>query len=110
MLHLKHSQCSPSSSTTVPLSPLSADPTFSIHNVDTAVESVQDWDGLGYHLGVPHEKHGSSEEMLQYFITTVPNASWEILAGGLYYQQEHAALEKVAKYFQPHPGMSGWDL
>ena len=108
--HLKHPQRSPSISVRVPLYPLPTDSTFTFHNVNAAVESVQDWDDLGYHLGVPHGKHGSRREMLQYFITTVPNASWQVLAGGLYYQQEHAALEKVTKYYQPHPGMSGWGL
>ena len=49
--------------------------------------------------------------MLQYFITTVPNASWQTLAGGLYYcEDEEAALERVKKYFQRQPGMGGWGL
>ena len=43
--------------------------------------------------------------MLRYFITTMPNASWQTLAGGLYYAQEQAALERVTKYFQQQSGM-----
>ena len=48
--------------------------------------------------------------MLQYFITTMPNASWQTLAWGLYYWEEQAALERVMKYFQRQPGMGGWGL
>jgi len=43
--------------------------------------------------------------MLQYFIATVPDASWQTLAGKLYYLEEHAALERAIKYFQPQPGI-----
>ena len=42
--------------------------------------------------------------MLQYFITTVPNASWQTLAGGLYHTQDRTALERVKKHFRPQPG------
>jgi len=90
---------SPSSSFSLP-----ADPTFTLTNVTTAIESVEDWDDLGYFLLVPYEKRGNREEMLRYFITTMPNASWETLAGGLYRQQEHAALETATKFFKPKPG------
>lgn len=91
------------------LSPLATDPTVTLANVTTAVEIVDNWGRL-YYLGVPGKKRGSKEEMLQYFITTVPNASWETLAGGLYYAQEHAALENVTKQFQSQPGVGGWGL
>jgi len=111
--HLKYSgdasTYSPSSFL-VPLSPLPTDFTFTLHNVTTAVESVEDWKLLVASLGVPDEKRGSREEMLQYFIAIVPNSSWQTLAGHLYYRQEHAALERVTKYFQPQPGMGGWGL
>ena len=91
------------------LSPLATDPTFTLANVTTAVEIVDNWGRL-YYLGVPGKKRGSKEEMLQYFITTVPNASWETLAGGLYYAQEHAALANVSKQFQSQPGVGSWGL
>ena len=94
----------------VSLSLLPADPTFTLSNVITAVESVQGWKSLAAYLDVPSEWRRSREEMLQYFITTVPNASWQILAGGLYYRQEQAALERVAKKYQRQPGMGGWGL
>ena len=93
------------SSFLVPHSPLPTDPTFTLRNVTTAVESVEDCVSLGSFLGVPYESRGSMEKLVQYFITTVPNASWQTLAGALYCMEEHAALERVTKYFQRQPGM-----
>ena len=90
----------------VSLSPLPTDPTFTLSNVTTAVESVHDWYNLGIGLDVPSKRCGSREEILQCFITTVPNALWQTLAGALYHRQEQAALERVMKYFQRKPGMS----
>jgi len=74
------------------------------------VGGVADWNSLGYHLGVPSRKRGNRKEVLQYFIATVPNASWQTLAGGLYHRQEYAALSRVTKYFQPQAGMGGCGL
>jgi len=96
------------SSCTVPLvslSPLVSDTSFTLQNVTTAVESVNSQGSLGFYLGVPRRKYRSGKEILQYFITTVPRASWETLAGGLCYQQEHAVLETVKEYLRPQPGM-----
>ena len=106
--HLQYSHTVP----LVSLSPLPTDPTFTLSNVTSAVgiRSVQDWNNLGYYLDVPKKRRGSREGMLQYFITTMPNASWQTLAGGLYYRQEQATLERVMKYFQRQPGMGGWGL
>ena len=60
---------------------------------------------------MPDWRCESREQTLEYFITTVPNASWQTLAGGLYYLQEQAELEKtVKKYFQREPGMGGLGL
>ena len=46
---------------------------------------------------------------MEYFITAVPRASWETLAGQLYYMQQHEALEKVKVYIQQQPGMGEQD-
>ena len=59
---------------------------------------------------MPVKRRGSRKEMLQYFITAMPNASWQTLAGGLYLSEEQEALERVTKYFQQQPGMGGWGL
>ena len=93
----------------VPLSPLPADPTFTLTNVTTALESVDNQHlctAIG--LEVPSKKCVSREGVLQYFISTVPDAPWQFLAGSLYKQEEQAALELVTKYFQRQPGMGGW--
>lgn len=46
--------------------------------------------------------------MFQYFISTMPDASWQTLAGVLYSLREHAALKKVKRYFQVHQGSYEW--
>ena len=35
---------------------------------------------------------------LQYYLQTVPGASWEMIAGVLWGMEEHTALEEVRKY------------
>ena len=47
--------------------------------------------------------------MVNYYITNTP-ASWELLAGALYYLGEQTALTKVTSYFQSQPGMCGRGL
>jgi len=95
---------SPSSSL-VPLSLLPADPTFTLTNVTTAVESVEHLDKVGVYLDVPSAQWLSRDLILQYIITTLPDASWQTLAGALYYLKHDAALTRVTKYFQPQPGI-----
>ena len=48
--------------------------------------------------------------MVNYYITSMPSASWELLAGALYYHGERTALTKVTSYFQRQPGMCGREL
>ena len=73
------------------------------------------WDGgLLYHLGVPRavinqitssQSYSSEDEKrvagLQYYLQTVPGASWGRIAGVLWYLEEHTALETVREYL-PH--------
>ena len=101
--HLQNSRTIP----LVSLSPLPTDPTFTLSNVTTAVESVHLWARLGNCFDVLDWRCESMEDILEYFITTVPNASWQTLSGGLYYLQEQAALERVTEYFERQPGMDG---
>ena len=98
------------SSFPVPPSPLPTDPTFTLRNVTTAVGTVQNWVGLCAYLQMSRAKHKSREEFLQYYITTAPNASWQSLAGCMYCLNDHAALERVTKYFRRQPGIGGWGL
>ena len=73
------------------------------------------WDyGLLYYLGVPRavieqitssQSYSSEDEKrvagLQYYLQTVPGASWGRIAGVLWYMEEHTALETVREYL-PH--------
>ena len=109
---LLHTESSPfllhsPSSSLIPLSLLPTDPTFTLHNVTIAVKSVHSARVFGYYFDIPVGRSSTREKILRTFITTVPNASWETLAGGLYQVQEHAALQRVTEYFQPQPGI-GW--
>ena len=71
-------------------------------------------DGLLAYLGVPYSVHRqirdssaySSEEErrvagIEYYLQTVPGASWGRVAGMLWYMEEHTALEAVTQYL-PH--------
>lgn len=86
------------------------DPTLTLPNVITVVGMVKNWKVLGGYLLVPDSKMKTREEMLDYFITTTPGASWETLAGHLYYMQQDKALEKMSDYLKRQPGMGGWSL
>ena len=80
-------------------------PTFTYFNVLSSVQTVKNWDELGKYLQVPsHKRQKNKDIMVNYFVTSVPNASWEKLAGALYYYGEENALKKVKTYFQRKPG------
>ncbi|CAI8006532.1 hypothetical protein GBAR_LOCUS4771 [Geodia barretti] len=93
------------------------DPTLTINNLRHVTSSVQDWDNLGdyyYGLGVPHPvrdeikkdpaltEEEKKTKVLLYFLHNVPMASWERVAGALYYMKEERALQAV-KEFLPDP-------
>jgi len=86
---------------------LLSDPTFTLSNVTSAVQAVSDWNQFCNRLQFPLRKRKTTKEIMEYFITAVPRASWETLAGQLYYMQQHEALEKVKEYIQQQPGMGG---
>ena len=101
---------------------LPADPTLTINNLYLVTSSVQNWYGLGGYytgLGVPLAVRDEirdnpailTEEdkmaaMLQYFLNNVPMASWQKVAGALYYDEEEAALQAVKKFLPVTPGQS----
>ena len=79
--------------------------------------------GLLLWLGVPYsvqeqirdsQSYSSEDEKrtaaLQYYIETVPGASWGRIAGVLWYLQEPTALETVRQYLPHKPGESGFHL
>ena len=96
------------------------DDSLTPHTLLPAVSSVrQFWrrddggDGVGLLqlLGVPYSvmddiraspSHSTEEEKriagLQYYLQTLPGASWEDIAGELWHMEEHTALEEVRQH------------
>ena len=90
---------------------LFTDLTFTYTRLCLVLISVVDWYKLGnyhYGLGVPRAvldeiknntayktEEDKKEALLQYFLKNVPMASWEKVAGALYWMQEKTALEAV---------------
>ena len=75
-----------------------------------------EWGLLGW-IGVPpsvqeqirdSQSYSSEDEKrtaaLQYYIETVPGASWGMIAGALWSMEEHTALETVRQYLPHKPG------
>ena len=54
-------------------------------------------------------KHTSGQELrlaaAEYFVRTVPGASWEHLANALYYREEEEAVQAVRKYYHAPRGV-----
>ncbi|CAI8051300.1 hypothetical protein GBAR_LOCUS28097, partial [Geodia barretti] len=97
---------------------LCADPTLTINNLRHITSSVQDWYDLGNYdsgLGVPrpvlYEIRAQTVEekktkVLLYFLHNVPMASWERVAGALYYKKEKRALQAVKEFLRVSPEAS----
>ena len=97
------------------------DDSLTPHTLLPAVSSVRqfwrrddsEW-GLLERLGVPWSvmddimaspSHSTEEEKriagLQYYLQTLPGASWEMIAGSLWRMEEHTALEEVRQHLPP---------
>ena len=102
---------------------LPADPTLTINNLRLVfTSSVQNWYGLGDYvsgLGVPDPvldeisdnpailtEEDKMAAMLQYFLNNVPMASWQKVAGALYYVKEETALQAAKKFLTVSRGQS----
>ena len=100
---------------------LCADSTLTINNLRTVTSSVRDWYRLGdydYGLGVPTPvldeitanpamtEEDKRTEVLLYFLRNVPMASWEMVAGALYYREEERAVQAVKKFLTVSTGTS----
>ena len=97
------------------LSPLSPDPTLTVASVTAVLESVGDWYGLGDWLDVPRpvldmirgSDRGDREceiALAEYFVSSMPGASWTTLAGALYHEEESAALLAVGRHLKEEKG------
>ena len=98
--------------------PLSPDATLTVASVTAVLESVTYKDWLGYKLGVPEpvrlvirDSHRGVRErkaaFSEYFVNSVPGASWTTLAGTLYYFEERKALQAVRKNLKEGKGLWG---
>ena len=100
---------------------LCADSTLTINNLRTVTSSVRDWYDLGgycYGLGVPGPvlaeirtnpamtEEDKRTEVLLYFLRNDPMASWERVAGALYWMKEERALQAVKKFLTVSKGTS----
>ena len=99
-----------------------ADTTLTINNLRLVTSSVQDWDGLGnyfFGLGVPQSvldeissntavltEEEKIATILQYFLNNVPMASWQKVAGALYWMKEEKALQAAKKFLTVSRGQS----
>ena len=97
-----------------------SDGTLTTSNVYQALASVKDWHSLGYYNGgllVPgavcndirdnrpnKTEEEKKTEMLVYYLHTMPQASWQTIAGALYYREEVTALEAVKRFLHHTPG------
>ena len=88
-------------------------------SVTAVMESVGDWDGLGHLLDVPgpvrvviRRNHRGDRErktaLAEYFVKSMPDASWTTLAGALYFMQESAALLAVGRHLKEEKGWWGY--
>ena len=96
------------------------DPALVPYSVTRAVESVENWwglGGLGTNLGVPElqqldfkrrysDPAQQKEALIVYWLQNVPNASWSTLAGTLHYMGERRALQKTELYSNTIKGAS----
>ena len=97
------------------------DGTLTTSNVCQALDSVKDWynfgcrytGGLDLSLAVGKDirdnrrnktEEEKKTEMLVYYLHTVPQASWQTIAGALYYEGEVTALEAVKRFLHHTPG------
>jgi len=88
-----------------------SDPTLTVENVREVMAEVLNWMMVGVWLGIPDSKvrkisrqsSTGRETCLalgDYWVNTAPDASWEKLALGLYWEREERALAVTKQYLQ----------
>ena len=108
-----------------------ADPTLTLDNLCKVTESVGKWDapdahttekwhalgGYYYGLCIPpvvrdeilanaayQSEDDKKKALLEYYLHNVPMASWENVAGALYFMEEKDSLEAVKEFLTVSPG------
>ena len=87
-------------------------------SVTAVMKSVGNWYGLGHWLVVPlpvrdviRDSHRGDREcktaLAEYFVSSVPGASWTTLAGALCHEEESAALLAVGRHLKEEKGWWG---
>lgn len=95
-------------------SPLS-EMSLTLENVRKVMEGARKWWDIGSCLlipkGVLHKiaaKYSSDNEKIcalaSYMVTTLPNITWEDIAGALYKEDENRAVERVKPYISVFDG------
>ena len=96
--------------------PLLSDATLTMENMTRVWEKVGDWEKVGRSLNIPGSKrreisdqHSSERERScavgVYWLQTLPDVSWEQLAGVLYYEGEEEAVEAVKEFLPTSRGV-----
>ena len=94
----------------------SPDPTLTFTNVTRVLESVRSVDRPGGVLELPgrvqdkiRQDYATSEQrwnvMVRYWLQSMPNASWNVLAGRLHRWEDATALEAMKQYIQIPTGL-----
>ena len=93
------------------------DSTLTVQNVTQALRGMPYDPGFSYNLGVPYailddiERRYSTDDqrnlaVVEYYLHYAPGASWNHLAGVLYYREKEGALQQVQQYVQRPAGMT----
>ena len=95
---------------------LSPDASLTLHRV-YQVTSAVDYGALNVCLDVPYSvyvqidanpaystEEKKREAQIAYFLHSLPHASWAMLAGRLYYIEQHSSLEAAREYLQHTTG------
>ena len=91
-----------------------AEPTLTYENVLEVLQSVpaKKWDDLAFALQIPISKRDQIEKqfrtpeqrreaLVTYWLQVGPNASWEMLAGALYFWEKYAKAVEATKDYLP---------
>ena len=87
------------------------DSTLTVPHLLSALQSVADWDGLGWWLGVPPSRRTGKESMLEEWLRNHPAISWKLVAWALYrsYEDRLAEHSVLKQLYRKHiSGMCMW--